>query len=75
MLDLEPCDYIETNCRLTQKFTQRRIDMLSPDEIERLPALRLLLKNATLHYLSTIRKKRKYNNISKIAVMLYNKKK
>ena len=21
MLDLEPCDYIETNCRLTQKFT------------------------------------------------------
>lgn len=75
MLDRDHCDYIETNCRLTQKFTQRRIDSLTPDEVERLPALRLILKNATLHYLSVMRKNNEHNSVSKIAVMLYNKKK
>ena len=75
MFDLEPCDYIEANCRLNQKFSQRRIDLLTPDEIQRLPTLRLLLKNATLHYLAIIRKKSKHNTISKVAIMIYNKKK
>ena len=69
MMDLQACDYIETNCNLTQKYSQRRVDMLTDDERERLPSLRLLLKNTGLHYLNQVRLRQKHNSIVAIAYL------
>ena len=65
---LAPIDYQETQFDFREKYRKfsRGIDVLSDEELERVPSLRLMLKNAVMHKVLELRFKHKANNLNKI---------
>ena len=62
---LAPLDYQETQFDFRDKYKKfsRGIDVLSDEELERVPRLRLMLKNAVMHKILELRFKSKSNNL------------
>ena len=62
---LAPLDYQETQFDFRDKYKKfsRGIDVLSDEELERVPRLRLMLKNAVMHKILYLRFKYKSNNL------------
>ena len=65
---IAPIDYQETQFDFRQKYKKfsRGIEVLSDEELERVPHLRLMLKNAVMHKVLELRFKSKANNLMKI---------
>ena len=69
MMDLNLLDYHEVDFNFEEKVQLAPHVELTADEKKRVPELRLILKNAVLHYLSQNRKKQGSNSLSSILQM------
>ena len=66
LLDLEPLDYTEVYFKVEEKYDLPLYIMksLKQDNLSKIPRLRLMLKNAVMHYLIQQRKKLKMSSLS-----------
>lgn len=73
MLDLNMADYIEPNFDFKAKYPGMTV---TEEELKKVPNLRLLLKNAVMHGITTLRKNNERTNslktVLKKATMRYN---
>lgn len=56
MLNLNPLDYQEMNFKFEEKY-RLKYGNLTEEELEKVPKLRLMLKNAVLHHLFELHKR------------------
>lgn len=75
LLDLNMLDYHETNFVFEEKVDMQPHLHFTPEEKKRVPELRLMLKNAVLHYLQQNRKIHENNSIVYILQQLAKKQK
>ena len=68
MMNYDQLDYLETEFNIKQKYRKLRggYDQFTPQELERIPSLRLHLKNAVMHYVLEQRTYMKNNALFKI---------
>lgn len=68
MTIIDPIDYQETQFDFREKYKKfsRGIDVLSDAELERIPSLRLMLKNAVMHKVLERRFTNKSNDLLEI---------
>jgi len=67
MNEVDPLDYLEVNFNIKEKYAVLPgIARLSRSELERVPHLRLIMKNAVLHHLAKVRQRTRTNPLSDI---------
>ena len=73
MLDLKKLDMLETHYDIAQKIQMPAGLRLSDAQKRRVPQLKLLMKNAALHYLCQLRKSQKNKSLTSILEKLSQK--